>query len=115
MHPIAPEPVEGAHLASDSSNHLKITWSEPSSQCGAPSYNVTRKLLLRDQCDASSADIVTWTEVDSTIIEYNDLLSHSTYEFAVLAILHGYEAEFAYRVTYDTTESGESPFRHLDL
>eukprot|EP00057_Strongylocentrotus_purpuratus_P019792 XP_011674266.1 PREDICTED: tenascin-like [Strongylocentrotus purpuratus] len=101
----APQPVDSADFTSDSYNHMEITWSEPSSQCGAPSYNVSRRLLLIDQCDDSMADTVTWEVTGDTSIEYDDLLSYSAYEFTVLATLEGYDAETVYVIAYNSTES----------
>ena len=103
----ASQPVDSADVTSDSYNHLEITWSEPFSQCGAPSYNVSRRLLLNDQCDDSMADTVTWEVTGDTSIEYDDLLPYSTYEFTVLATLEGYVAETVYVIAYNSTESGK--------
>ncbi|XP_030851757.1 receptor-type tyrosine-protein phosphatase F-like [Strongylocentrotus purpuratus] len=102
---IPPQPVDSADVTSDSYNHLEITWSEPFSQCGAPSYTVSRRLLLNDQCDDSMADTVTWEVTGDTSIEYDDLLPYSTYEFTVLATLEGYVAETVYVIAYNSTES----------
>eukprot|EP00057_Strongylocentrotus_purpuratus_P006410 XP_011660884.1 PREDICTED: angiopoietin-1 receptor-like [Strongylocentrotus purpuratus] len=101
----APQPVDSADVTSDSYNHLEITWSEPSSQCGAPSYNVSRRLVLNDQCDDSMADMVTWEVTGDTSIEYDDLFPYSTYEFTILSTLEGYDAETVYFIAYNSTES----------
>eukprot|EP00057_Strongylocentrotus_purpuratus_P006408 XP_011660882.1 PREDICTED: uncharacterized protein LOC105436732 [Strongylocentrotus purpuratus] len=103
----APQPVDSADVTSDSYNHLEITWSEPSSQCGAPSYNVSRRLVLNDQCDDSMADMVTWEVTGDTSIEYDDLFPYSTYEFTILSTLEGYDAETVYFIAYNSTESME--------
>ncbi|XP_030851758.1 receptor-type tyrosine-protein phosphatase epsilon [Strongylocentrotus purpuratus] len=105
---IPPQPVDSADVTSDSYNHLEITWSEPFSQCGDPSYNVSRRLLLIDQCDDSMADMVTREVTGDPIIEYDDLLPYSTYVFTVLATLEGYEAETVFFITYNSTESNST-------
>nr|XP_054764990.1 receptor-type tyrosine-protein phosphatase delta-like [Lytechinus pictus] len=104
----APQPVESADAISDSYNHLMITWSEPFSQCGAPIYNVSRRLLLLDQCDDSFADTVTWEVRNDSNIEYDDLLPYSTYEFTVLATIQDYDAESVYLITHNSTESNST-------
>ncbi|XP_063962745.1 receptor-type tyrosine-protein phosphatase delta-like isoform X1 [Lytechinus pictus] len=105
---IPPQPVESADAISDSYNHLMITWSEPFSQCGAPIYNVSRRLLLLDQCDDSFADTVTWEVRNDSNIEYDDLLPYSTYEFTVLATIQDYDAESVYLITHNSTESNST-------
>ena len=69
-------------------------------------YNVTRRLLSRDQCDDSQADVVLWNVTHDTSFEYTDIYPHSTYETTVLSFVDNKEAENAVTSQFESNEDG---------
>ncbi|XP_071477518.1 putative receptor-type tyrosine-protein phosphatase mosPTP-1 [Diadema antillarum] len=53
---IAPDPVDDLTATSESYDNVKILWAEPATKCFPLAYQVTRTLLLRDQCDDTESD-----------------------------------------------------------
>ena len=102
----APEAVDYTTFSSDSVNYLKVTWSAPASECTPLMYNVTRRLLNRDQCDDSQADVVLWNVTSDTYFEYTDIYPHSTYETTVLSFVDNKEAENAVTSQFESNEDG---------
>ena len=102
----APSPVDNIWYASTSYNDVNVTWSPSTGGCDELVYNVTRRLLLRDQCDDSEAESIQFTITPERSIAYDDMIANSIYEITVTPVAHDIEAENDTVLVLNTNETG---------
>ncbi|XP_071486557.1 cell adhesion molecule DSCAML1-like [Diadema antillarum] len=102
-----PDAVDDIATTSESYDNVKISWTEPATHCFPVVYNITRTLLLRDQCSDSESGNFEVSTTSDTFYIYDDMHAHSTYNLTVLPYYgqHEYKAVTASWTVFNTNES----------